>query len=199
MISRVHGVLLAREAGSVEVETPSGVVYEIEVPTTVLQRLPPVGQPVRLRTLQVVREDSVALYGFVDGGERLLFQRLLGASGVGPRLAVAMLSAYTAPRLARALVEKDVTALRQVSGVGKKTAERLALELADKVADLAVVTDVGGEGVNRGAQEAVAALVALGYDFSSADRAVRAALEDGEEGGADALIRRALSLQQSGS
>jgi Holliday junction DNA helicase RuvA len=199
MISRVHGVLLAREAGAVEVETASGVVYEIEVPTTVLERLPAVGQAVRLRTLQVVREDSVALYGFMDGGERLLFQRLLGASGVGPRLAVAMLSAYTAPRLAQALVEKDVTALRQVSGVGKKTAERLALELADKVADLTLATDGGGEGAGRGAQEAVAALVALGYDFATADRAVRTALEDGEEGGADALIRRALSLQQSGS
>ena len=197
MISRVHGVLLAREAGAVEVETASGVVYEIEVPTTVLERLPPVGQAVRLRTLQVVREDSVALYGFVDGGERLLFQRLLGASGVGPRLAVAMLSAYTAPRLAQALVEKDVTALRQVSGVGKKTAERLALELADKVADLTLATDGGADGVSTGAQEAVAALVALGYDFATADRAVRTALEDGEEGGADALIRRALSLQQS--
>lgn len=180
-------------------ETPSGVVYEVDVPTTVLHRLPAVGERVQLRTLQVVREDSVALYGFLDGGERRLFQRLLGASGVGPRLAVAMMSAYTAPRLAQALVEKDVTALRQVAGVGKKTAERLALELADKVADLALPETGEGSGGGRVAQEAVAALVALGYDFASADRAVRAALEAGEVETADALIRRALSLQQSRS
>lgn len=199
MISRLHGTLIARDSGSVEVETAAGLVYEVEVPTTVLERLPPTGQPVRLRTLQVVREDSVALYGFLEGGERRLFQRLLGASGVGPRLAIAMLSAYAAPRLAQALAEKDVTALRQVSGVGKKTAERLALELADKVADLDLSWGAGaGEG-NRGAQEAVAALVALGYDFATADRAVRNALEDEEVGSADALIRRALSLQNEGS
>jgi len=172
------------------------VVYEVDVPTTVLQRLPAVGEPVALRTLQVVREESVALYGFVEGGERRLFQRLLGASGVGPRLAIAMMSAYSAPRLVRALVEKDVTALRQVSGVGRKTAERLVLELADKLGDLALAdTGPAGEEV-QGAQEAVAALVALGYDFASADRAVRMALEDGDPGSADSLIRRALSLQQ---
>jgi Holliday junction DNA helicase RuvA len=196
MISRLHGTLLSRDTGAVEVETQSGVVYEVDVPTTVLQRLPAVGEPVALRTVQVVREDSVALYGFVDGGERRLFQRLLGASGVGPRLAVAMMSAYTAPRLAQALVEKDVAALRQVSGVGRKTAERLALELADKVVDL-TLPDAGTatEGA-EGAQEAVAALVALGYDFASADRAVRMALEDGEVDSAETLIRRALSLQQ---
>lgn len=178
-----------------EVETAGGLVYEIEVPSTVLERLPPVGEAVRLHTLQVVREDSVALYGFLEGSERLLFQRLLGASGVGPRLAVAMLSAYTAPRLVRALVEKDVTALRQVSGVGKKTAERLALELADKVTDLGFADEGAGPGGPGGVQEAVAALVALGYDFPTADRAVRTALEDGEAETADGLIRRALSLQ----
>jgi Holliday junction DNA helicase RuvA len=195
MISRIHGVLIARGAGAVEVETAGGLVYEIEVPSTVLERLPPVGEAVRLRTSQVVREDSVALYGFIDAGERHLFQRLLGASGVGPRLAVAMLSAYTAPRLVQALVEKDVTALRQVSGVGRKTAERLVLELADKVGDLGVLDEGTGPGGGDGVQEAVAALVALGYDFATADRAVRTALEEGEAQTADGLIRRALSLQ----
>ena len=199
MISRIHGTLVSRDPGSVEVETASGLTYEVEVPTPVLERLPAEGGTVRLRTLQVVREDSVALYGFLDRNERLLFQRLLGASGVGPRLAMAMMSAYNAPRLAQALVEKDVSALRQVSGVGKKTAERLALELADRVADLTLPRDTLGEGGHPGAQEAVAALVALGYDFASADRAVRAALEADAEAGADALIRRALSLQQTRS
>ena len=109
-------------------------------------------------------------------------------------MALAMLSTYTAHRLAQALVEKDVNALRQVGGVGKKTAERIVLELADKVEDLAT----GREGEPGGAppsgvQEAVAALVALGYGVVEADAAVRAALADGDAESSDELIRRALA------
>jgi Holliday junction DNA helicase RuvA len=178
----------------VEIETTGGVVYEVEVPTTVLERLPAEGEAVELRTVQVVREDSVALYGFLAAGERTLFRRLLTASGVGPKVALAMLSTYTAERLARALAEKDVPALQRVSGVGKKTAERLALELADKVGDLALTPGPEpGAGPAPGVQEAVAALVALGYGFAEADEAVRAVLAQGDVESADALIRRALA------
>jgi Holliday junction DNA helicase RuvA len=174
MISRLKGVLLTRDPESVEVETPGGVVYEVEVPLTVLERLPHPGAPVELRTVQVVTDSSVALYGFVDDLERTLFQRLLTASGVGGKLALAMMSTYRADRLARALVEKDLAALQQVSGVGRKKAERLAIELADKMADLAVAGPPHAGGApGKGAQEAVQALVALGYSFSDADRAVR--------------------------
>jgi Holliday junction DNA helicase RuvA len=194
MISRLRGTLLSRNPDAVEIETTGGVVYEVEVPTTVLERLPAVGEPVEMRTVQVVREDSVALYGFLERGERILFQRLLSASGVGPKVALAMLSTYTAERLARALVEKDVTALRQVSGIGKKTAERLALELSDKVADLSLPTGPAPEGGKApGVQEAAAALVALGYTFADADAAVRAVLAEGDVESADVLIRRALA------
>lgn len=195
MISRLRGTLLTRQPGLVEVETPGGVVYEVEVPTTVFQRLPREGEAVEIRTMHVVREDSAALYGFLTGGERELFRRLMTASGVGAKLALAMLSAYTAPRLAQALVEQDVVALQQVSGVGKKTAQRLALELADKVADLALAADEGGAAAGPGVQEAVAALVALGYAFAEADGAVRSALAQGEADSADVLIRRALALK----
>ena len=195
MISRLRGTLLTRDPDAVEVETPGGVIYELDVPTTVFQRLPAQGEPVEIRTVQVVREDSVSLYGFLTSGERELFRRLMTTSGVGAKLALAMLSAYTAPRLAQALVEKDVVALRQVSGVGKKTAERLALELADKMDDLALSREAGpGEGAH-GVQEAVAALVALGYGFADADQAVRAALAEGDVESADVLIRRALALK----
>lgn len=194
MISRLRGTLVSRDPAGVEVETPGGVVYEVEIPTTVLERLPAVGQPVELRTLQVVREDSVALYGFLTGGERTLFRRLLTASGVGPKVALAMLSTYTAERLVRALVEKDVPALQRVSGVGKKTAERLALELADKVSDLALGAGPSpAPGGAPGVQEAVAALVALGYGFAEADEVVRVVLAKGEVDSADTLIRRALA------
>ena len=192
MISRLQGKLLSRNVTCVEIETSGGVVYEVEVPLTVLQRLPSPGGSVELRTLQVVTESSVALYGFSHGHERLLFQRLLTATGVGAKLALAMMSTYSAERLARALVEKDSTALQQVSGIGKKKAEKIALDLADKVADLVIVTPVV-DGVAGGAQEAVQALVPLGYSFSVADAAVRAILEDGVPDSTEELVRRALS------
>lgn len=194
MISRLKGTLLARASDRVEVETPGGVVYEVEVPLSVFRRLPTPGTEVAIRTFQVVREDSMALYGFLDARERGLFQRLLGASGVGAKLALAMLSTFDAPRLARALVEKDTTALRQVPGIGKKTAERIILDLADKVADLAI-DDPDGTAAAPGGQAAVAALVALGHTFAEADRAVRAVLEAGEVASTDDLIRRALQVR----
>ncbi len=195
MISRLKGTLISRELDHVEVETAGGVVYLIKIPLSILERLPkPPAPDFEIRTLQVVREDSVTLYGFMDPFERELFSRLLGASGVGPKVALAMLSTYSAGRLAQALVEKDVNALQQVSGVGKKTAERIVLELADKVEDLAAAgLDGSGPGTTPGAQEAVAALVALGYSLVDADAAVRGALTRGEPESTDELIRRALA------
>jgi len=193
MISRLKGRLLSREMERVEVETEGGVVYEVQVPRTIVERLPQVGSAVEVRTLQVVREDSVALYGFLEANERELFRRLLGATGVGSKLALAMLSTFTARRLARALAEKDLTALKQVSGIGKKTAERITVELADKVQDLAVVSEDGEGAADGPAQEAVSALVALGYSFSDADEAVRQVVEDGDPPeSSEELIRRAL-------
>ena len=192
MISRLQGKILSRDAACVEVETSGGVVYEVEVPIPGLQALPSPGGSVELRTLQVVTENSIALYGFSNAHERLLFQRLLTATGVGAKLALAMMSTYSAERLARALVEKDSTALQQVSGIGKKKAEKIALDLADKVADLAIVTPVV-DGVTGGAQDAVQALVNLGYSFSVADTAVRAVLEDEVPDSTEELVRRALS------
>lgn len=197
MISRLKGTLLTRAPDRVEIETGGGVVYEVEIPLTVFQRLPAQGTSIELITAQVVREDSVTLYGFLEGNERELFRRLMVAKGVGAKLALAMLSAYRAGRLARALVEKDVNALKQVSGVGKKTAERLVLELSDKVTDLAFAERVratgGGAEAPPGSEAAVAALVALGYSFTDADEAVRAVLAENEVGSADELIRRALA------
>jgi len=195
LISRLRGTLLSRSDMGIEVATSGGVVYEVDVPLSVAERLPHVGDEIELRTAQVVREDLVALFGFLDAGERRLFQTLIGVSGVGVKLALAMLSVYPAARLIRALIEKDVGALVQVPGVGRKTAERLSLELADRVQDL----DIGGEvtpvGVPRGAQDAVQALVSLGMSFQDADRAVRRTLEDDPGLEMADLIRKALALQ----
>ncbi|MCJ7628668.1 MAG: Holliday junction branch migration protein RuvA [Longimicrobiales bacterium] len=192
MISRLRGILLSRDFSTVEIETSGGVVYEVDVPLTVDERLPALGEAVELRTVQVTREDSVSLYGFLEIHERELFKRLLTASGVGARLALSMLSTFPARRLAQALAEKDLGALTQVSGVGKKKAERLVLELSEKVQDLVVGSD-GVPGPPLGAQGAVTALVALGYTFSNADAAVRRALKEGGDLSTEELIRKALS------
>lgn len=193
MISRLNGTVVFRDTDRVEVETSGGVTYEVEVPLTVLVRLPSSGGMVELRTFQVVTDSSVALYGFVDAHERTLFQRLLTANGVGAKLALAMLSTYDAERLARVLAEKDIAALQQVSGIGKKKAEKIVLDLSDKVADLAITTPSGGPETSSAAQEAVQALIALGYTFTDADQAVRRVMEDGVPDTSEELIRRALA------
>lgn len=197
MISRIRGTLISRSLDRVEIETAGGVVYEVEVPLSILERIPMAPKEgFELRTLQIVREDSVTLYGFQEANERELFRRLLGATGVGPKVALAMLSTYNAPRLARALLEKDVTALKQVSGVGAKTAQRIVLELSDKVQDLAMALDGTDSPIAAPTtQEAVAALVALGFSFTDADTAVRKALEAGDPESTDQLIRRALATR----
>jgi Holliday junction DNA helicase RuvA len=192
VISRVKGTLLTRDLSAVEVETAGGVVYEVEIPLSVAEGLPAVGQPIELLTVHVVREDSAALYGFLKRNEKELFKRLLTASGVGAKLALAMLSTYSASRLARALAERDLPALTQVSGVGKKTAERMALELSEKVRDLALATDSATE-ASPAIEAAVSALVALGYSFGEADAAVREALRESPEQTAEELIRNALA------
>lgn len=195
MISRLKGLLLTREPGRVEVETRGGVVYEVQVPTTVSERLPRVGEEVEIRTCHVVREDSATLYGFIEPSERELFTRLMNAKGVGAKTAVGMLSTFSVARLARALTEKDTAALTQVSGIGKKTAERIVVDLSDKVQDLALAPAAeDGDGSGGGpAREAVAALVSLGFSFGEADEMVQKALEDGGAETSEELIRKALA------
>ncbi len=192
MISRLKGTLLSRDMELVELETPGGVVYEVEVPLTIMERLPPQGAGLELRIVQVLREDSSTLYGFMEAHERELFKRLLSASGVGGGLAMAMLSTLSSRRLAQALAEKDMTALTQVSGVGKKKAERIFLELSDRVQDLALASREP-QAASPAAEGAVSALMALGFSFTAADAAVRKALEDGAELDSEELIRKALA------
>lgn len=193
MISRVRGVVLERDVDAVEILTDAGLVYEVEIPLSVFQRLPGQGAQVELRTVYVVKEDAANLYGFMEAHERTLFSRLLTASGVGPKLALAMMSTYPARRLARALAEKDIRALTQVSGVGKKKAEKIVLEMADRVQDLAVGIEPGDDREMETAQGAVAALTGLGYGFSEADQAVREAIEAGEVTTTEGLIRWVLA------
>jgi Holliday junction DNA helicase RuvA len=175
MISRIRGTLLRRDLGVVEVLTTGGVAYEIEIPLTVYERLPREGADVDLRTVQVVREDAVTLYGFLDASERSVFSRLLTASGVGPRLALNMLSKMSPERLVRAILERDVATLRQIPGLGTKKAEKLVVEMTDRLGGLNLAPS--GVPGGRASEEAVGALVALGYSSSEATSAVRESLD----------------------
>lgn len=192
MIAAVAGKLAARTADRVVVQTPGGVSYEVTVPLGVMERLPGLGESVTLATELVVREDGWSLYGFLDERERHLFQRLLTVNGVGPRIAVAFLSTLGAERGTRAIQKKDLATLSSVSGVGRKLAERLALELSDKLGEL-----VGGQPapLDAPARAALAALERLGYGGTEAERALRQALAgDGGDADAEALVRRALQV-----
>ena len=192
MIASISGRLAAKNADRVVIETSGGVGYEITVPLGVMEKLPPVGERVTLATELVVKEDSHALYGFLTETERRFFQRLLGVSGIGPRTAIALLSTLGAERGSRAIKARDIATLASVSGIGKKTAERLALELADKMGEV----EAGEAPVAGPAEAAVRALERLGYAPAEADKAVRQALagDGGIATDSAGLIRRALEL-----
>ena len=189
MIASVAGVLMERDDDRIVIQTDGGVGYEITLPLGVFERLPANGSTVRLYTELVVREDGWSLYGFDQAMERRIFQRLLGASGFGPRLALALLSTLGPERTVRSIKGKDIAALATVSGIGRKKAERLILELSDKFADVEIEA---ARAVTRPAEEAVKALTALGYAPAMAEDAIRQALGQGEDGDTAQLVRRAL-------
>ncbi len=195
MIAQIAGTLTSKELDRVEIMTSGGVGYELAIPLGVYESLPSVSENVSLHTYLVVKEDGWQLFGFSTVFERRVFQRVLGAKGVGPALALGLLSTLTADRLIRALLDHDVVTLQSVPRVGRKKAEQLILDLADKLDDLQVSPTTGGarpEGA--GAEDAIRALVSLGYSVPDAERAVRQALDDGGRGtGAAELIRSALS------
>lgn len=195
MIARLDGTLAALGLDRIELRTGGGVTYEVMVPLSVVEALPKLGGELALHTAMVVREDAWTLYGFATADERKLFQRLMGTTGVGPALAMNLLSTLTGERLVRAVREGDLATLTQVPRVGKKLAERLVLELRDKL-DGADVPTGGGKAVGSAgpSADAVRALVALGYQAADAERAVRAALDGAPKGETTAdLIRRALA------
>jgi Holliday junction DNA helicase RuvA len=189
MITALSGILAHHEASQLVVQTDGGVGYLVNAPLGVMERLPPVGGRVTLFTELVVREDTWSLYGFDRVGERTVFQRLLGASGFGPRLALALISSLGADRVVRSVRSRDLAALATVPGIGRKKAERLVLELQDKFDDAPLASATPAP--LGPAEEAVKALTGLGYAPAQADAAVRAAVANGVTGTA-AVIRAAL-------
>ena len=189
MIATLTGVVAERDGESLVVQTDGGVGYAVNVSVGVAQRLPARGSRVSLFTELVVKEDGWALYGFDSPTERTVFRHLLSASGFGPKLALALLSALGPERTVRSIQARDLTALSSVSGIGRKKAERLVLELQDRFND--VVVEPKGSRF-EGSEEAVRALMGLGYGVAAADDAVRAALAAGAPVETPQLIRRAL-------
>ena len=204
MIGFLHGRIAAKAAPCVTLDV-GGVGYELDTPMSTFLQLPAVGQEVRLITHLSVREDAHVLYGFATEDERRLFRGLLKVSGVGPKIALGVLSGLSVQAFERCVVAEDITALTRVPGVGRKTAERLVIEMRDRIGQkqLAVGGAVNGEGSAQG--EAFDALVALGYKPAEATRLLKAAgqsigngMDDRMDNGAPAshsteeLIRRAL-------
>ena len=187
MIAAVRGTLSLRDPSGIVIDTAGGASYQVEVPLGVFERLPSLGEPVQLFTELVVREDAWLLYGLDGITERAVFRRLMAASGVGPRLALAILSALGPDRTVRAIRDSDLAALASVPGIGKRKAEQIALYLRDRLDDLPAAAPVPVPSADT-----VRALVNLGYPAPAAELAVRAALDAGAPTETSALLRAAL-------
>ena len=193
MIGRLAGVLVSKHPPFLLIDV-NGVGYEVEAPMSVFYELPENGQPLVLLTHLSIKDDAHTLYGFSSENERTLFRRLLKISGIGAKLALTILSGASGDELARFVADRDTAALTRLPGIGKKTAERIIIELRDKlddIAPLAAGAPVGALSMAGGATgEARNALVALGYKPQEASRMVRDAAEPDME--TEDIIRRAL-------
>lgn len=205
MIASLRGLLAERSDGSCVIEA-GGVGYLVSISSHTLAALPVKGESVYLRTRQVVREDALMLFGFADADELRLFDLLIGVSGVGPKLALAVLSGLKPAALARAIRDEHLAAIVAVPGIGRKTAERLVVELRDKLDFLALAATgpaapAGGSaraaaGVlprSERFDDAVAALVQLGYAPAQAQDTIRRVAEGESELSLEDLVRRALT------
>ncbi|MDO4710227.1 MAG: Holliday junction branch migration protein RuvA [Pseudomonadota bacterium] len=191
MIGRLKGVLIHKQPPWLVVDV-HGVGYELEVPMSTFYDLPELGCELALFTHYAQKEDSVALYGFLSEAERRLFRDVQKVSGIGAKIALAVLSGVSVGDFARLIQTADVTALTRIPGIGKKTAERMVLELRDRAADLGGVaaTPVLAAGAMDALGEATIALQQLGYKPAEAERMAKKAAADGDS--AEAIIRKAL-------
>lgn len=197
MISRLRGLLLDKEPPHVLVDV-QGVGYEVEAPMSTFYQLPKLGQEVILHTHLIIREDAHVLCGFASERERQLFRSLIKVNGVGPKLALGILSGMSIDDFVHCVQHNDALALTRIPGVGKKTAERLLIEMRDKLADWqsdATSLPATGKqfGVNAGAaQEALSALLSLGYKPQEASRLMQQITTEGKT--SEAIIKDALRL-----
>ena len=190
MIGRLRGVLLHKQPPWLVVDV-HGVGYELEAPMSTFYDLPEVGREVALFTHYAQKEDSVALYGFLSEAERRLFRDVQKVSGIGAKIALAVLSGVSVNDFARLVQTGDVGALTRIPGIGKKTAERMVVELRDRAADLATGPTAARSGQPMDAlSEAIVALQQLGYKPAEAERMAKQVADAGDA--AENIIRKAL-------
>ncbi|BCD84221.1 Holliday junction ATP-dependent DNA helicase RuvA [Pseudomonas solani] len=196
MIGRLRGTLAEKQPPHLILDV-NGVGYELEVPMTTLYRLPSTGEPVTLHTHLVVREDAHLLYGFFEKRERELFRELIRLNGVGPKLALALMSGLEVDELVRCVQAQDTSTLVKIPGVGKKTAERLLVELKDRFKAWETMPSISTlvveplkAAASSAENDALSALISLGFKPQEASRAVAAIKEEGLS--SEELIRRAL-------
>jgi Holliday junction DNA helicase RuvA len=201
MIAHLSGTLLSKQATSVIVEV-SGVGYEVTIPLSTFYDLEDVNSPVQLRIYTHVREDTLQLYGFKTARERELFLKLISVSGIGPKLGITLLSGMSADEMIASIRTNNLARLTLIPGVGRKTAERLIMELREKVAELSsaqleeelgakpeVSTEPTEDSVRS---DALSALLNLGYQRSAAEKAIDSALGEGGDITVDSVLRRSL-------
>ncbi len=205
MIGQLSGTLIAKHPPEIMIEV-NGVGYELQMPMTCVYELPELGQPVKVITHFVVREDAQLLYGFNTFAERSLFRQLIKAQGVGPKLALTIMSGMTAHQFVQAVTHDDVSSLVKLPGVGRKTAERLVVEMRDRLSNWGSMTPVSDampidfgdlrptlSGPGSARDDAYSALVALGYKPLQADKSVASAVKTlGDDAASEELIRHAL-------
>jgi Holliday junction DNA helicase RuvA len=198
MIAFLSGKLLEKDANSVIVDV-GGVGYEVIIPLSTFFELGDVGSDVNLRIYTYVREDSLQLFGFKTTRERDLYLKLISVQGIGAKSGIAMLSGMSADEIVAAIRTEDLARLTSIPGVGKKTAERLVIELRDKVSDLAKsvsagTSEAGASAVGKDGSfdDALSALVNLGYQKQAAEKALQQVVQDGGDLSVQKLLRQAL-------
>jgi len=193
MIAHLRGKLLAKHPNRAVVET-AGVGYEINISVPAFSELPNLGSEVALHIHTHVREDLIALYGFLRPAEKLLFEKLITVSGIGPKLAITILSGMAAEDMTRAIRGNDIVRLTRIPGIGKKTAERMVLELRDKLPEVIGTSERAVPAMNSMEEDVLSALVNLGYQRPAAEKALAGAVKNGNSGTFDAMFRQTLAL-----
>jgi Holliday junction DNA helicase RuvA len=193
MIAHLRGKLLVKHPNQVILET-GGVGYDVTISVPTYSELAAVGSDVALHIHTHVREDQIALYGFLRSAEKQLFEKLVTVSGIGPKLAITILSGMAADEMAAAIRGNDVARLTKIPGIGKKTAERMVLELRDKLPAAAAQSIANLPVMSAIEQDVLSALTNLGYQHAVAEKAVATAAKNGGTAGFDGLFREALAI-----
>ena len=193
MIAHLRGKLLAKHPNQAIVET-GGVGYDVTISIPTFSDLPGVGGEVALHIHTHVREDMIALYGFLRPAEKTLFEKLITVSGIGPKLAITILSGMAADEMVNAIRGNDIARLTRIPGIGKKTAERMVLELRDKLTVEKAGEIAAAPAMSPVEEDVLSALINLGYQRAAAEKALAAVSKNGKTAPFDALFREALAV-----